>query len=153
MRLLGQPEPATRPTAKMLDFSGWRWFPSSRVRVQLHAKYQCTISPGAGKAENVRQRPRVEYPIRFQFRQANRLVDHTTHPWVYPISYPATVSPLLSHRSQIIVATTDAPNARVRSKTVEWCDRELNDPVGHREGSQREPKPELYGRQNAARRL
>jgi hypothetical protein len=30
---------------------------------------------------------------------------------------------------------------------VEWCDKELNDSAGHREGSQVEPKSELYGRQ------
>ena len=55
--LQGQPEPATWPMAKTLGFSGWRWFPNSRVRVRLHAKHQCTISPGTGKAESVRQRP------------------------------------------------------------------------------------------------
>jgi hypothetical protein len=147
--LRGQTEPATRLTTKMLDFAGWRRFPSSRVRVRLHAKCQHDFTrdwecgrrttealnaPCDSKDCSSDEQPHVNYTTLWY-------TPFPAKPWFF-FSFPIEVG----NRGNWQGSQSEEGEGWVEI-TVERCDEELDHPAGHREGGQVEPKPELCGRQ------
>jgi len=143
-------ESASQPTAKTLDPSGLRRFPSSPMRVRLHMQTLKHDLRGNWRGER-RTTETLDTPSNSEDCSPDKQpsVDCATlryRPFSAQSRFLLTPPIIVRNDGDRQRSQSEEDEGRVKA-AMERRDEELNNPTGNREGGQVESKSELYGRQ------